>query len=448
MKNISPTQLVGLLGAIVVSTKLFTKGMFMDGTIYAAVSRNLSIGLGNFWTPYYTAGSLTQFHEHPPLFFGLESLFFFVFGDHLFVERLFDLMVYLLTLWMVVKIWNRITSSSQDAWKPLLLLIFIPDFIWVHQNNMLEALMGLFLLIGAYFCLLSIQKNQVLYTAIAGLMVCFGFFTKGFTALYLWGIFAALYLFDGKISFLKALINTLFIFIFTLVPFGLIWMIPEAKDSLSLYFEKQVIGSIENVSTVESRFYIVLKFLENLILPILILALAFIANRKTKNSPIQKNGIGFVLLAIFGVIPIMISMKQRGFYISTVYPFIALGLALLFQNQMDSLKFNFLIKYNKALQLILVSAFVLTPIIAYQFIGRDQTKYQLTYDVKNSIDPEKNINASKALMQDYGLNAYFMRLHKISLVPVHKNHLEYILTQEQEDAPNLLTGEKYFLYRK
>lgn len=418
----------------------------MDGNIYATVSRNLAIGLGSYWQPYYTAGSHTHFHEHPPLFFWLESIFFQILGDHLFVERLFDLFIYLLTLYLVFKIWNLITQAPQDGWKPLLLVIFIPDFIWVNQNNMLESLMGLFLLVGAFCGLLAIKRNQVLYTGIAGLMVFLAFMTKGFTALYLWGFFASLYLFDTHISFLKGLINTLFIFIFTLVPFGIVWMIPEAKESLSVYFEHQVMGSIENVSTVDSRSYILTKFAENLLIPAAIIGIAYLKAKKVNNNSIHKLGYAFVLLALFGVLPIMISMKQRGFYISTVYPFVAIGLALLFEGYLSHLNFRFWKKFQKPLQLSIFLLFVCTPFVAYQFIGRDQTKYQLTHAVKEVIEPQKNINASHPLMQDYGLNAYFMRLHKISLIPLHQEKLDLILTQEKQAKESLINSEKYFLY--
>ena len=68
--------------------RLAHRGMFVDGVTYASIARNLAEGRGSFWSPSYTATLYPQFHEHPPLGFWLQSLWFRVFGDHLFVERL------------------------------------------------------------------------------------------------------------------------------------------------------------------------------------------------------------------------------------------------------------------------------------------------------------------------------------------------------------------------
>ena len=69
------------------------RGMFVDGVTYASIARNLAAGRGSFWSPSYTATLYPVFHEHPPLGFWLQSWWFRMFGDHLFVERVYTVAV-------------------------------------------------------------------------------------------------------------------------------------------------------------------------------------------------------------------------------------------------------------------------------------------------------------------------------------------------------------------
>ena len=54
---------------IISAPLLLANGMFMDGTMYASISRNLAQGLGSFWKLYFSATLYPEFHEHPPLAF-------------------------------------------------------------------------------------------------------------------------------------------------------------------------------------------------------------------------------------------------------------------------------------------------------------------------------------------------------------------------------------------
>lgn len=60
---------------VIIGPHLVREGMFMDGTIYAVLSRNLAEGIGSFWYLEFTRDPLVVFHEHPPLVMGLQSLF-------------------------------------------------------------------------------------------------------------------------------------------------------------------------------------------------------------------------------------------------------------------------------------------------------------------------------------------------------------------------------------
>ena len=73
---------------------LVQDAMFQDGMLYSCVSHNLSLGIGTFWFPQYSKlniAGIPSFHEQPPLVFGIQSLFYRVLGDSIYVDRFYTL---------------------------------------------------------------------------------------------------------------------------------------------------------------------------------------------------------------------------------------------------------------------------------------------------------------------------------------------------------------------
>src|SRR5262245_45890782 len=104
-----PTAAVFVVATV---PRLAHRGMFVDGVTYAAIARNVALGRGGFWTPFYTATVYPEFHDHPPLGFWLQSLWFRVLGDHLYVERLYSLAVATATAGLIAIIWRRMHLSN------------------------------------------------------------------------------------------------------------------------------------------------------------------------------------------------------------------------------------------------------------------------------------------------------------------------------------------------
>ena len=129
------------------------EGMFLDGVLYASVSRNLAIGVGSFWFPEFDKlgkAGLASFHEHPPLYFAMQSVFFRVFGDGYFVEKLFSLMAAVITGLGIILFWKRINKKRPEylsySWIPVLLWIIIPIVFYSYQHNLIEGTMSFFVL--------------------------------------------------------------------------------------------------------------------------------------------------------------------------------------------------------------------------------------------------------------------------------------------------------------
>ncbi len=134
--------------------RLVHRGMFVDGVTYASIARNLAEGQGSFWSPFYTATIYPQFHEHPPLGFWLQSLWFRVLGDHLFVERAYSTAAALATAFVIACIWHLLSRrddasgpaavSARFDWLPILFWIAVPVVSWSIVGNLLETSVAVF----------------------------------------------------------------------------------------------------------------------------------------------------------------------------------------------------------------------------------------------------------------------------------------------------------------
>jgi 4-amino-4-deoxy-L-arabinose transferase-like glycosyltransferase len=87
---------------------LIQDGFFMDGLLYTCVAKNQGNGIGSFWFPIsdatWNVAGKTTFHEHPPLVFGIQSIFFEVLGNSMYVERFYSFLTACITALLIVAI--------------------------------------------------------------------------------------------------------------------------------------------------------------------------------------------------------------------------------------------------------------------------------------------------------------------------------------------------------
>ena len=254
---------------------------------------------------------------------------------------------------------------------------------------------------------------------------------------------------------------------FSLLPLILLFMLlPEALISMEKYMNVQVINSIKNVQTVHSRFYILERLLLDLIPACICMVLLLMAGRgKSLNTHGEKNlrnqGIAFILLGLSGVLPIMISMKQSGFYILATFPFFAIGFGMLFfpfanallekihyPSRMFSV-FGGLSYFVFLVGLFLVIYFSGTP-------GRDQNKIDDTHRVLSLLPEGSIINIHPELWHDWSLQAYYARNKNVSLDPNTANRRKFLLVLKSQFSDTLslhhtpvnLSLREYALYRR
>ena len=427
---------------IIISPSLLSDGMFLDGLLYAVISKNLANGIGDFWHLHLTKTLSPIFFEHPPLAFGLQSLFFKILGDSIFVEKLYSFLTYVVTGIIIVKIWKKliVNNSNQTAWLPLLLWITIPLVFWAIPNNMLENTMMIFTSLSVLFILKSFENRRFLYLFLAGLSLFGAFLCKGFVGLFTFSFIFWIFIIKRNINFKRFFIDTSVLFFSALLPLIVLYFaVPESIDNILAYINKQVVGSVQNVQTVETRFFILIRLFLELIpmFLLIILLVAFTFKVKFSNSNIKWFWV-FLLLGLSGVIPIMISMKQRGFYILATFPLFSIAFALLIVERVDYLmkKINtkgVKFKIYKYASILIFAIGVSLVLYNSNKIGRDKDKIEDVHSVGDIVSKNTIIAIEPKIRTDWSLHGYFARYYSISLNHNVSANEKYLLVYKHSD---------------
>ena len=427
--NITPfwLLLIGLF-LILVSKSLLTEGMFLDGVLYASISRNMAYALGSFWNPYYTQTIGTVFHSHPPLALGLEALAFKALGDHWWVEKAYSVLTFLLTALLIALIWKRTTNNIRWAWLPLLFWLTMPLVSWSATNNLLENTMTVFVLLSVYLMIVSYQRNHKFWLILSGFSLFLAFLSKGFTGLFPL-VFPVLYcIFDTKRKWIQGPIDSLILLVSLAVFVGIMFLVfPPSLPYLKEYFQLQVIGGGLHETTVSTRFYIVFSLLQQLIAPFAI-ALALVickaknkVNNKVFEFPLDKSWFYiFLILGLLGVLPIMVSVKQRDFYMLAALPLFALACGHITLSMVTLWLPKMTPKVHKWTTLgtagVVLIGLVLN-IVHFGKYGRDEALIEEVKVQVAAADGKTIIEISPEEYTQWAKHAYYMRYGKINLRP-------------------------------
>jgi 4-amino-4-deoxy-L-arabinose transferase-like glycosyltransferase len=423
---------------LIISKDIFSHSQFMDGIMYAAISKNLAIGYGSFWDLHFSNTFMTHFHEHPPLAMGLESIFFKLFGDYRLIEKIYALFTYLIVAISIWKIWKELGFKSKIGWSPIFFWMVVPVVFWAVNNNLLENTLVIFTTASIFFIIKSQKQNSLIYLFLGGLMLSLAFLSKGFVAFFPFSLLFFSWLFQRKTSFFKMTFDSVILIFFSILPIIVICIISlEARESLYSYFQIQVIKSLETVKTVETRFFIVKRLFSELLLPIIVgFIFYFITYKRRKELKITEENkkLAFTLLAVAfsGVLPIMISMKQSGFYILATYPIFALSIAIFVHKHIiyisDKIVENRIsYRYLKIIgSSLLVSGLFLSVYFSTKY-GKDENKVKDIYSLLPFLPKNTTILICSELHEDWSLHAYFQRFKNINLDTDNKKKYSYIL---------------------
>jgi len=321
--------------------RLAHRGMFLDGVTYASIARNMAEGRGRFWEPFYTSTIYPAFHEHPPLAFWLQSLWFRALGDHWYVERLYCLAAAGMIAVLIAMTWRSTYGADtwvdqrdfrDDEWLPIAMWMLAPVVSWSIVGNLLETTVCLFVT-GAIAALAigSRRGPAVAFAAgcVSGLCVAAAGLSKGPVGLFPLAapVFIAA-LPDRRRSSLWAGAGQ---WITVAACAVVVWSIPSAHESLTAYFNQQIVTALAGEREVSgSSITIVVALVQGVWLPMTVaIALIALAAREwvAPSSRDRQIAVVFTLIGLSGTLPMLISPKQTGHYLMPAVPFYAIGCA-------------------------------------------------------------------------------------------------------------------------
>ncbi len=405
------------------------EGMFLDGTLYGCLARNMAIGQGSFWMPYYTEAILKSFNGHSPLMFGIESIFFQLFGNAFWIERLFSLVLMIFLLVGVRLTWqNALPNFKEKYWIPILFVLLMPVISWSFKNNMIENMVA----VGAIFSVFFIQKalNQpkisFRYLFIAALFLLSAFLSKGLITLFPLAT-VAFYAVSHR-DFSKRIIYSQFTFagIFIGLIFLLFLISPAAQEnvlgSVSAHLQVSQSSNTSNNWLILER--LILEILPLVGLTLLAFGIGYQQNKKGKSILLktadnQKKAWFWSLVGLSGSLPILMSSKQSGYYIVPALPFLALGIAAF-----GVPIFSFFIKkintkraVQNGIKIVSILIFSLSIFLMFKnwnTYNRDQAMIEDIKLMSQYID-SKEVSIINENRSNWQLIAYFQRYEYVSL---------------------------------
>jgi len=422
---------------------LVQEGMFQDAVLYSSVSHNMSQGFGTFWFPQYSTLNLegiASFHEQPPLIFGTLALFYKVLGSSMYVERLYVLITLILHLYFISMLWKEIIHALPErikpnqtvkhlSWIPCLFWILIPICFWSFRGNMLENSMSLFTLGAVITIYINLKEERnIFWWILAGLLIFLASFSKGLPGLFPIGMPFIYWIIYRPKSFGKVLLNTTVLLLIPASIYYIFYLFPESRESLRIYVVERLLRRVSSMPTTSSRWETPWRLFQELIPILSILLLSYIFTHRTKRkanlSLYKKEAIFFLLIGLSAILPLVLTMVQKGWYMVPGFPFLAIGLALLIASSVSQWVGMINIQKNgyKAFKilsiLVLVAVFVFTALQKGK-ISRHEEMVKDVYQIGEIVPNFATITIPKEMYYQYDfiLQGFLVRNYNISISP-------------------------------
>ncbi|MFH1319227.1 MAG: glycosyltransferase family 39 protein [Bacteroidota bacterium] len=434
--------------ALIVPT-LIKDGMFMDGMLYTCVSKNLANGLGSFWFPNFSKTIMPSFHEHPPLVFGIQSLFFSILGNSLYVERFYSFLTACITGFLIILMWKQVFDTETElkklSWLPFFYWIIFPLTFWSFSNNMQENTMGIFTLSSAYLIIKGLKTNRhtVIYLIFSGILIFLGTLCKGFPGLFPLVIVGLYWIIYKNTSFRRMIIYTLILILVPMISYSVLLLDSEIFESLSRYLFNRAINRIQTAHTVDNRFFIVQRLFMEL-LPAILVSLVLVITYKYKSfnfrkiKTYKKSIILFLLIGVSGSFPLMLTMVQKGFYMVHSFPFYAIGMAIIVApglaeliKRINTKKLSF--KIYKVISISLLISTIIFSALQIGKAGRDENTLHDVYLIGEVVPEGSTIGIDPSIKSEWSLYCYFSRYFYISLKHSY-SEAEYFMTHKTFDT--------------
>lgn len=430
--------------------RLIPEGLFLDGVTYAAISRNLAIGKGSFWSLRYWSSA--GFHEHPPLMFGLQAIFFKLFGDHYWTEKLYCFIIWVATVFIIKKLWyiseNKAKYSSA---LPIIMWCLIPTITWGYTNNILDCTMALFDLLAVLCLYQGLAKasgfTSWLWLKIGALFIFGAMLTKGPVGAFplaVPGVYWLAYASKNSKLLGRAFLQTLFLLVVIAACYIILYQFPGPRSNFDLYLQWQLLAALHGQREVTGgslgRFALVVDLVLELIIPVAIFLILFVVAKWRKIIPDKKNinrkyAVFFLLIGLCASLPMILSVKQRTFYLVPSLPYFVLAIATLAYPYYQALtdKWRIGIKSIRSFKVITASlAILLCVYLGSKFgqIGRNHEIIANMHQIEEHYPKGTVLGICPGQAVDYEFIAYVQRYNEIEIEPVILNADDVIVDKQ------------------
>lgn len=413
--------LVLALLALYLIPDLVTRGLALDGLVYASIAKQLAQGTGGFWALPHYDGSPGVFLEHPPLGIWLLAQWMRLVGDGFWAEKAYAGLCTLGCFGLTGLLWREMCGRG-SVWWPWLLLAVMPVATYTLKNNYLESTLVLAALLAVWASWRLIRTADSTRTM------------AGWSVLLAGGVFAGL-LIKGPVG-LYPLAAPLLFAVFAPPPgrspgspaaalFGLVRSLPallllgaclalllahvDARQALDAWWQQQVMASIAaDRPVVHGRLYQLGNLARNLLPPALLTALVL---WRWGRWPAQGRAWAMLSLGAAAALPLLLSSRQFKHYLLPALPLFALGLGLLAQ---PAGRWRIRPVLVWALAGLVLAGVLLRGYWQFGAVGDDQDEQALAASVADALPAGAAPRWCAALSDEYAARAYLMRDHGVA----------------------------------
>jgi 4-amino-4-deoxy-L-arabinose transferase-like glycosyltransferase len=412
--------------------RMWQPGMFGDGLLYATIARNLSLGVGSFWTPSFTQTRWSQFFEQPPLGLALQAGAFWIFGDSLIIERAYSLALFGLHALVILTLWRRIAPASDD-WLPLLFWILPSSVVWAVINNMLENTQALFTTAAVLVVYLASRAasagRALLWTTMAVVAIAAAVLIKGPVGFFPIVAPAAFLLMPHaeRPTLSRVALLTLTLIAGVAIIAAILAAYDPSRHALAEYARTHLIPALRGQRERVDDAWPTLRFLGlGILLRMSILAaVLWVIGRRLSTAITGPAGAtwSFLALGLCASVPLAISPKLSGHYFLPSVPMFALGFASLVhesvRESMAWLAERTTDRMRRAVgvfAIVLVLAVTIGPLTQPRLRRRDGPLLGEIAAISSALPYGQTIGVcTDAEPTDWQLEAYMNRFHHVTL---------------------------------
>jgi 4-amino-4-deoxy-L-arabinose transferase-like glycosyltransferase len=337
---------LAIIFCLLVLARLVQQSMTIDGTLYAAIARNLAAGDGALWHLRFSGTLFPYFAEHPPLMLWLEAIGFWLFGDSLAVERGFSLVTALLNAAVLLGIWRQLTRDTpyQALGVVALILTLVAGRIgFALASALIENLQMIFTSLATLLVLVAYRDGEVgsrtvrsFWMVCAGLAIALAVLAKGPVGLFplVVPVFYAIAFRTPRLW--GAVFDTALVLLTVAAVSSVLLLFDAPREYFLRYVDGQLVSSLSGARGGAGVWKAVKVFVPVALFPLLI-ALLFVAMSKwlgpvrpaarMSRGSLTQTALFLLAIGIAGSGPIFLSPRVAAYYFNPSLPFYAMALA-------------------------------------------------------------------------------------------------------------------------